>query len=252
MAAYLPKEEAEESFETVSLLARPSVLEDEQTAASAQNEIAGDISADISADGQEEDITELGDEFFAAAPISAAGQQSKQKQKAGNEKAKTDSTPKTTVVNKLVTSKELEELKKSANTKNSKFRILIDPGHGGKDSGAVRKGSSKEKDINLAVAKALYDLLKKEKNFEVKITRDSDVFITLGNRASMGNDWKADAFVSIHSNAAKRPSANGFEVYFRSDKASRNRRFGKRSHPIRRQNRRQRKFCRFAFKITCY
>ena len=220
LAAYLPEEKSEDSFETVSLLSRPSVLEDEQPATSAQNEIAGGISENISADGQEEDITELGDEFFTAAPISAAGQQSKPKQTAGNGKTKADSTPKTTTVNKLVTSKELAELKKSANTKNSKFRVLIDPGHGGKDSGAVRKGSSKEKDINLAVAKALYDLLKKEKNFEVKITRDSDVFITLGNRASMGNDWKADAFVSIHSNAAKRPSANGFEVYFRSDKAS--------------------------------
>lgn len=215
LAAYLPKEESEESFETVSILARPSVLEEEPSAPAAQNELGEDISSG----GQEEDITELGDEFFAAAPISAQ-QQNKPKQTADKEKPQADTTPKTTVVNKLVTSNELAELKKTANTKNSKFRVLIDPGHGGKDSGAVRKGSSKEKDINLAVAKALYDLLKKEKKFEVKMTRDSDVFITLGNRASMGNDWKADAFVSIHSNAAKRPSANGFEVYFRSDKAS--------------------------------
>lgn len=192
------------------VLTKPSVLEQADDIVLLQEDL---LQAD--AGNQEEDITELGDEFFAAQPvISKPNTQNRQTA------AKKTSEPKGTVVNKLVTSNELAELKKAKADKNKKFRVLIDPGHGGKDSGAVRKGSSKEKDINLAVGKALYDLLKKEKNFEVKITRDSDVFITLGDRATMGNEWKADAFVSIHSNAAKRPSANGFEVYFRSDKAS--------------------------------
>lgn len=161
----------------------------------------------------EDDAVELGDEFFEDSSQAFAKPAT-----AKNAPAKTVQ-PKKTVVNKLVTAKEYEELKKPA-PQTGKFRILIDPGHGGKDPGAVKKGSSKEKDLNLAVAKILYDLLKKEKRFEVKISRGSDVFITLGKRASLANDFKADVFVSIHANAAKRASANGFEVYFRSDKAS--------------------------------
>ena len=194
--------EAEEvqSADNISVLEKPSVLGEEP-------------SDSVSA---ENDAVELGDEFFEA---SAKPLQTQSKPAtAKNAPAKTVQ-PKKTVVNKLVTAKEYEELKKPA-PQTGKFRILIDPGHGGKDPGAVKKGSSKEKDLNLAVAKILYDLLKKEKGFEVKISRDSDVFITLGKRASMANDFKADVFVSIHANAAKRASANGFEVYFRSDKAS--------------------------------
>lgn len=198
--------------DTEIVLNKPSVL--------AQ---AGDIVIlhNDASDGEnkEEDLTELGDEFFTAQSVAPASK-TQSKPSAVKAPAKKTQEPKGTVVNKLVTANDLAELKKAQAEKNKKFRVLIDPGHGGKDSGAVRKGSSKEKDINLAVAKTLYDLLKKEKKFEVKITRDSDVFITLGNRATMGNEWNADAFVSIHSNAAKRPSANGFEVYFRSDKAS--------------------------------
>ncbi len=171
------------------VLSKPSVLDE------------GDISL-----SPKDDITELGDEFFASS--SSKGSASK------------PSATKVTVVNKLVTAREYEESKKTTSAGDRKFRILIDPGHGGKDPGAVKRGSSKEKDINLEVAKNLYNLLKKERGFEVKITRDKDVFITLGNRAKMGNDFKADVFVSIHANAAKRVSANGFEVYFRSDKAS--------------------------------
>ncbi len=151
-----------------------------------------------------EDLIELGDEFFAQTPSAP----------------KKAVAPKTTVVNKLVTAKEYEEQNKVATSKERKFRVLIDPGHGGKDPGAVRRGSSQEKILNLDVAKRLYDLLRKEKNFEVKISRSTDVFIALGDRAKMGNDFKADVFISIHANAAKRASANGFEVYFRSDKAS--------------------------------
>ena len=100
-----------------------------------------------------------------------------------------------------------------------KMRIVIDPGHGGKDPGAVRRRSAKEKDMNLTVAKHLYDYLKKQ-GFEVKLTRDDDSFVTLAGRSKIANEYKADLFVSIHTNAAKRTAAHGFEVYFRSDKAT--------------------------------
>lgn len=100
-----------------------------------------------------------------------------------------------------------------------KLRIMIDPGHGGKDPGATRRGSAQEKALNLAVSKHLYDYLKKQ-GFDVKMTRDKDVFVTLAGRSKMANDFQADLFVSIHTNAARRAAANGFEVYFRSDKAT--------------------------------
>lgn len=100
-----------------------------------------------------------------------------------------------------------------------KMRIVVDPGHGGKDPGATRRGSSREKDLNLAVAKHLYNYLKKQ-GFDVKLTRDDDTFVTLAGRSKMANEYKADLFVSVHTNAAKRADANGFEVYFRSDKAT--------------------------------
>ena len=98
-----------------------------------------------------------------------------------------------------------------------KIRIVVDPGHGGKDAGAVRRASAREKDLNLAVGKHLYNYLKKQ-GFEVKLTRDNDTFITLGGRSKMSNEFKADLFISVHTNATKSSSANGFEVYFRSEK----------------------------------
>lgn len=99
---------------------------------------------------------------------------------------------------------------------HKKMRIVVDPGHGGKDPGATH-GRYKEKDWNLAVGKELAKLLKKG-GFEVKITRSSDEFIALSDRSKIANTFKADLFVSIHTNSTKNKNANGFEVYFRSDK----------------------------------
>lgn len=99
-----------------------------------------------------------------------------------------------------------------------KMRIMVDPGHGGKDPGAVR-GRYREKDWNLDVAKELTRLLKKG-GFEVQMTRDDDTFIALSERSKKSNKFKADLFVSIHTNASKNRNANGFQVYFRSEKAT--------------------------------
>lgn len=99
-----------------------------------------------------------------------------------------------------------------------KLRIVVDPGHGGKDAGAVRS-KYREKDWNLSVGKELARLLKKG-GYDVKITRDNDTFIALGERAKISNNFKADLFISIHTNATKNRNANGFQVYFRSEKAT--------------------------------
>ena len=101
---------------------------------------------------------------------------------------------------------------------HKKMRIVVDPGHGGKDPGAVRS-RMREKDWNLGVGKELASLLKKA-GFEVKMTRDNDTFIALSERSKMSNNFKADLFVSVHTNASKNRNAHGFQVYFRSEKAT--------------------------------
>ena len=101
--------------------------------------------------------------------------------------------------------------------KNSDFVVVIDAGHGGKDVGAVDNGVS-EKDINLGVALQLEDILKKKKGFKVIMTRNSDKFIGLKERADKANKEKADLFISIHTNSldannANRKNVEGASVY---------------------------------------
>ena len=101
-----------------------------------------------------------------------------------------------------------------------KLRIVVDPGHGGKDPGARGIHGTLEKDINLKAALELARLLKKTGVFEVRLTRHDDTFVSLSKRSEIANNWKADLFVSLHSNAAKDPRDSGFENYFMSEKAS--------------------------------
>ncbi|MFH0810173.1 MAG: N-acetylmuramoyl-L-alanine amidase, partial [Pseudomonadota bacterium] len=80
-------------------------------------------------------------------------------------------------------------------------RVVIDPGHGGKDPGALGPNGEKEKDIVLQIARDLARLMRNEIGCEVLMTRDSDVFIPLGERTEFANQHKADLFISVHANA---------------------------------------------------
>jgi N-acetylmuramoyl-L-alanine amidase len=93
-------------------------------------------------------------------------------------------------------------------------RIVIDPGHGGKDPGTQISGDIQEKDITLDIAKRLAASLEKSIGCEVLLTRDKDVFIPLDERTAFANINKADLFISIHVNAHKRSSVYGLETYF--------------------------------------
>lgn len=93
-------------------------------------------------------------------------------------------------------------------------RIVIDPGHGGKDPGAIGKNGLLEKDIVLSVAKKLALLLENQLSCEVILTRDSDIFIPLEERTAIANTNSGDLFISLHVNAAPTPRANGVETYF--------------------------------------
>lgn len=95
--------------------------------------------------------------------------------------------------------------------------IVIDPGHGGRDAGAIgRRLRLKEKDFNLAISKKLRDALEGH-GIKVMMTRDSDVFIPLEERARRANSSGADLFVSIHVNASRSRLMNGFECYYLSE-----------------------------------
>ena len=91
--------------------------------------------------------------------------------------------------------------------------IVIDPGHGGKDPGAVGYRGTKEKDIALDVAKRLEKKLSKNMNVKVIMTRDEDVFLGLSERTKIANDNKGSLFISIHTNAAEDRRASGFETF---------------------------------------
>ncbi len=90
--------------------------------------------------------------------------------------------------------------------------IVIDAGHGGKDPGATY-GRLKEKDVVLDIAKKVRDLLSKDKDLKVYMTRSKDIFIPLEERTAIANKYKADLFVSIHANAARNKKASGVETY---------------------------------------
>ena len=121
---------------------------------------------------------------------------------------------------KLYSEKKLEnEFRKEKNRLNKKYIIVIDPGHGGKDPGAVGFNGTFEKDINLLFAKILRSVL--SSNFiKVKLTRTDDRYLYLRERINFAEKFKADLFISIHADASKNKNASGFSIFSLSDKAS--------------------------------
>lgn len=91
--------------------------------------------------------------------------------------------------------------------------IVIDPGHGGKDPGAIGQHHTAEKEVTLQVGLKLRDLITKYLGVSVLMTRDRDVFVELGDRAKFANSKDADLFVSIHVNSHPQRNTKGLEVY---------------------------------------
>jgi N-acetylmuramoyl-L-alanine amidase len=91
-------------------------------------------------------------------------------------------------------------------------RVVIDPGHGGKDTGAIGPDGAKEKDLTLAMAKKLRAYLE-EKGLEVLLTREGDRTLSLEERTRFANEKGADLFLSLHVNAAQNRKAHGIETY---------------------------------------
>ncbi len=102
-----------------------------------------------------------------------------------------------------------------ASAQKKKFKVVIDAGHGGHDTGTTGTGKMKkrEKDVALAVAKLVAQKLKKHREIKPILTRNKDVFLELYQRAEIANKNKADLFISIHCNANKSSRANGSETF---------------------------------------
>lgn len=96
--------------------------------------------------------------------------------------------------------------------KRSVSRVVLDPGHGGTDPGAIGPAGSREKDTTLAIAHRVAPMLAKQ-GLEVALTRDGDVFVSLEERTARANSFGADLFVSIHCNAAENHGRKGIETY---------------------------------------
>jgi N-acetylmuramoyl-L-alanine amidase len=103
-------------------------------------------------------------------------------------------------------------------TEKEKFlgikRVVIDPGHGGRDPGAIGPRGVKEKEVVLDIAKKLGKVLRKKYNQKVFFTRTKDVFVSLEQRTAIANSKNADLFISIHVNANRQRNAKGIETYF--------------------------------------
>lgn len=107
------------------------------------------------------------------------------------------------------------EIRPQPRVPKGKLVVVIDPGHGGKDSGAVGIGGVQEKNVILPIGKRIAEVLERN-GIQVIMTRDSDYFVTLPGRITIAQRAKADVFVSIHANSAgaNRPEVNGLETYY--------------------------------------
>ncbi|KAA8996075.1 AMIN domain-containing protein [Affinibrenneria salicis] len=98
--------------------------------------------------------------------------------------------------------------------------IMLDPGHGGEDPGAIGKNKTREKDIVLQIARRLRTLIEREPDMKVYMTRNEDVFIPLRVRVAKARKQRADLFISIHADAFTNRSARGSSVFALSKKGA--------------------------------
>lgn len=91
--------------------------------------------------------------------------------------------------------------------------VVIDPGHGGEDPGAIGKRGTQEKMVVLAISKKVRDILNKKKGYRAYLTRDGDYYVPFKKRLKIAREYGADLFISIHADASQKRSAQGSSVY---------------------------------------
>lgn len=98
--------------------------------------------------------------------------------------------------------------------------VVLDPGHGGRDPGAIGVTGTEEKDVTLSICQSIRQMLGGNPDIRVFMTRDRDAYIPLPSRVAFAHDKGADLFISIHADAAPNRGARGLSAYSRADKAS--------------------------------
>lgn len=109
---------------------------------------------------------------------------------------------------------------KSVTSGKRPILIAVDAGHGGEDTGALGPNGMREKDVTLAIAKALVAEINAQPGFNAKLTRTSDYFVVLQTRRDIARDMKADLFISVHADSFRDSSANGASVFALSRKGA--------------------------------
>lgn len=99
------------------------------------------------------------------------------------------------------------------NQRKQKFVIALDPGHGGRDPGAIGKRGTREKDVALSVAKKMKTLINRESGYRAILTRDADRFVSLRNRVKKARAAEADIFISLHADWFHKSNVKGASVY---------------------------------------
>ena len=115
--------------------------------------------------------------------------------------------------------KKIIESDEPPSLRNQKI-ILIDAGHGGEDPGAVGRNKSLEKNVNLAIAKKLVDLINKNKDFNAVLSRSGDYYVPLTKRLTIAQEQNVSMFISIHADSVESISAKGASVYTLSEKGN--------------------------------
>jgi N-acetylmuramoyl-L-alanine amidase len=103
---------------------------------------------------------------------------------------------------------------------NRFFTVVVDPGHGGEDPGALGRGGTHEKTVTLAIARRLKDLIDAEPNMRAVLTRDGDFYVPLVTRVEKARRVRADLFVSVHADAFMLPHARGSSVFALSERGA--------------------------------
>ena len=119
-----------------------------------------------------------------------------------------------------LTTKEESDEEQPKEAEQAKIVVAIDAGHGGEDPGARGSSGTKEKDITLAIAKKLQDVINKEPNLQGVLIRDGDYFIPLAKRVAKARKLEADLFVSIHADAFTKKSVKGSSVFALSERGA--------------------------------
>lgn len=108
----------------------------------------------------------------------------------------------------------------AAENREGRFMIVIDPGHGGIDGGATGSGGTVEKDLVLAISRLLGKQIEAAGPFDVRYTRESDVFVSLNRRRAIARDHDADLLISVHADSLRQSHVRGTTIYTLAKKAS--------------------------------